>query len=263
MNRVLKKSTKEKGLPPGTLVFVGDQKMQKPLLRVMDYNVEKLIEREIHTISDAAVFKDAPTVTWLNIDGLHEVEIIEKTGSVFDLSPILLEDVMHTGLRPKIVEFDNCIFLLLNMIRLDEETGKIITEQLSMVIGEKFLITFQEQKGDVFGPVRDRLRNGRKRIRSSGPDFLAYTLLDVVSENYLQVSEVLGEEIEKIEEQLIDDGNKEVLSQINRYKQEINLVRRRIRPLREMVNQVPKMDWLNFVVTSKAKISSFLSSFSR
>ena len=242
MARVLKKPAREKGLPPGTLVFVGSQMMEKSELRIMEYDEETLLEKEIGNLNELTNSKNSEILTWLNIDGVHEVDVIEKVGSLFDLDPILLSDIMHTNQRPRIVEYDNCIFLVLYMLRFDKESGGIISEQLSLVIGENYLLTFQEQNGDVFEPVRNRLRNGRKRIRSSGSDFLAYTLIDVVTDNYIHITEVLGEEIENLEEHLDEDSSKEVLAQINHYKKEINLVRRKIKPVREIMNQIPKIE---------------------
>jgi len=242
MTRVRKTPAKEKGLPPGTLVFVGSQRMEKSLLRLMEYDETSLTERKLSDIDELSDSWNQEKLTWLNIDGVHEVDVIENVGKQFDLDPILLADIMHTSQRPRIVEYDNCIFLVLYMLRFSKESGGIISEQLSIVIGKNYLLTFQEQSGDVFEPVRNRLRNGRKRIRSSGPDFLAYTLLDVVADNYIHITEVLGEEIEHLEEHLDENSSKEVLSQIGHYKKEINLIRRQIRPVREIMNQIPKIE---------------------
>jgi magnesium transporter len=242
MTRVLKKPSKEKGLPPGTLVFVGSQRMEKSLLRLMEYNKKTLIEKQINDLSELSEAKNQEILTWLNIDGVHEVDVMEKIGTLFDLDPILLADIMHTGQRPRIVEYDNCIFIVLCMLRFDKESGGIISEQLSIIIGDHYLLTFQEQNGDLFEPVRNRIRNGRKRIRSSGPDFLAYTLFDVVADNYIYIAEVLEEEIENLEENLNENPSKEILSQISHYKKEINLIRRKIRPVREIMIQIPKIE---------------------
>ena len=242
MARFLKKKAKKKGLPPGTLVFVGEQKMENPLLRLIDYHQTDCTECQIEEIEAMTTYKDENSVTWLNIDGVHEVDVIRKVGKLIGLSPMLLEDIMDTSQRPRILEYENCTFMVLKMLRFEGETEKIIAEQLSMVIGDKFLLTFQEQRGDVFEPVRERIRKGRKRIRSSGPDYLGYALFDVVCENYVHIIEILGEKIDGLEEELLDDPDKEILLQINRHKQEVNYLRKHIRPVREVVYQIPKTE---------------------
>ena len=245
MARFLKKTTKKTGLPPGTLVFVGEQKMETTLICLIDYNPVELIEKQLSDIMDVEQYIGTSNVTWVNIYGVHDTTIVKNAGKVFDLSSLLLEDVMHTDQRPKIVEFDNCIFIVVKMLRFDDASEKILSEQLSIIVGDKFLLTFQEQEGDIFESVRSRIRKGRKRIRRSDPDFLAYSLLDVVCENYILIIERLGEKIDTLEEELLDDPSKEILFQINRYKQEINYLRKCIRPVRDLVNQIPKIEHAN------------------
>jgi magnesium transporter len=221
MARFLKKTTKEAGLPPGTLVFVGEQRMEEPIIRLMEYDSSNLIEKELTYLDELESSEKQQGVTWMNVDGVHDAEIIEAIGKTFSISPLLLEDVMNTGQRPKMVEYGDHVFITLKMLRLIDGADKIVSQQLSLVIGEGLLITFQEQQGDVFDPVRERIRLGRKRIRSSDSDFLSYSLLDVVCENYLMIIEVLGEKVDDLEEKLLADPRQELLLQINRYKQEI------------------------------------------
>lgn len=242
MARFYKKSTKKAGLPPGTLVFVGEQKMESSLIRLIEYNPDELIEKEVNDISEVERNKTTSNVTWVNIDGVHDADLVNSTGRIFDLSPLVLEDVMNTGLRPKIVEFDNCLFIVLKMLQFDEEIKKIVSQQISIIIGQNFLLTFQEQVGDVFNPVRERIRKGRKRIRSSGPDFLAHSLLDVICENYNYIIEVLGEKIDGLEVELIKNPRNELLLQINQYKQEVNYLRKNIKPVREIASKILKTE---------------------
>jgi magnesium transporter len=246
MARFLKKTTVEKGLPPGTLVFVGEQKMEKPFIRLIDYDPNSCTEAQIEDVKTIEEYINKSTVKWLNIDGVHEISVIENIGRIFGLSSMLLEDIMHTGQRPKILEFEDCTFIVLKMLRFHEKSEKVIAEQISIVIGDKYLLTFQEQRGYVFEPVRERIRKARKRIRSSGPDFLAYSLVDVVCENYLQIIEVIGENIDGLEEKLLSNPDKEIPLQINRYKQEINFLRKHIKPVREIIYQIPKQE--NFII---------------
>ncbi len=242
MARFLKKTTKSRGLPPGTLVFIGTRKMEQTRLRMIDYNESSIVERELTDISECAANIPDNTVTWINVDGLHNPEPIEKIGQLFGLDPLMLEDIMDSSQRPKVDEYDNCVFMIMKMLRIDEATKRIYAEQLSVAIGKNFLITFQEQVGDVFEPVRERLRNNRKRIRSSGPDYLAYALLDTVTENYIRITEALGTQVEEMDNYLLNNPGKTVPAQINRYKQEFNYLRRCVRPAYEALLKIPKLE---------------------
>lgn len=243
MARFIKKRSEMPGLPPGTLVFTGTRKMAKAHIRVMDYDEKEIAEYEPATVEQAAhTAGKQGTVTWLNIDGVHDTELIQEVGRVFNLNLLLLEDIANTGQRPKMEDFTNGLLVALKMLRLDTDGQSVISEQFSMVIGEHFLITFQEQAGDVFEPVRERLRNGRKRIRSSGPDYLAYALLDTMVEQYLHIVEVMGEHIERNEERIMRRPNEDLLRDLNDLKQEMNYLRKVIRPAREMVIQLNKTE---------------------
>ena len=242
MARFFKKREESKGLAPGSLVFIGDQKVETVRLRVIDYDQTELKEDALRDIAEAAEFKRTKTVTWINIDGLHDLEVMRAIGTAFDLHPLTLEDILNTGQRPKLEEFDNCLFLVLKMLRYDQEKRIVISEQLSLVLGDTFLITFQEKPGDVFEPVRERIRKRKGRIRISGIDYLAYALLDTVVDNYIYVIERLGEQIEDIEEQILARPEPAVMENINTFKREINFLRKSIRPAREAIIQLSKLD---------------------
>ena len=242
MARFFKKREEIKGLPAGSLVFIGNKKVENIRIRVIDYDDAKLREDELKNIADGTEFKRTKTVTWINVDGLHDLSLMKEIGSIFDLHPLLLEDILNTGQRPKLEEFDNCLFLVLRMLRYDKEKQIIIAEQLSLVLGDTFLLTFQEQPGDVFESVRERIRKQKARIRASGIDYLAYALLDTVVDNYIFIIERLGEQIEDIEEEVLDIAEPEVMEKINTFKREMNYLRKSVRPAREAVMQLSKLD---------------------
>lgn len=242
MARFFKKSEESKGLAPGTLIFIGNQKVDQVKIKVIDYDENNLNEIELKNVSDGEEFKETNKVTWINLYGLHDNKIMNEIGDLFDLHPLLLEDIMNTGQRPKLVEFDNCLFIVMKMLRFDNEQKQIIAEQLSMVIGKTFLLTFQEQPGDVFEPVRERIRKQKGRIRKAGIDYLAYALLDTVVDNYISVIEKLGDEIEDIDDEVLIDPKPVVMEKINLYKREMNYLRKSIRPLREAILQLNKLD---------------------
>jgi magnesium transporter len=242
MARFFKKREAVKGLAPGSLVFIGNKKVENIRLRVIDYDPTQLKENELKDIAEGAEFKRTNTVTWINVDGLHDLALMKEIGSTFDLHPLLMEDILNTGQRPKLEEFDNCLFLVVKMLRYDKEKQMIISEQLSLVIGDTFLLTFQEQPGDVFEPVRERIRKQKGRIRGSGIDYLAYTLLDTVVDNYIFTIERLGEQIEDMEEEVLERADPAVMEKINAFKREMNFLRKSVRPAREAVIQLSKLD---------------------
>ena len=242
MARFFKKREEIKGLSPGSLVFIGTQKVENIRLRVIDYNEARLKEDELKNIADGTEFKRTKTVTWINVDGLHDLSLMKDIGKTFDLHPLLLEDILNTGQRPKLEEFDNCLFIVLKMLRYDKEKQVILAEQLSVVLVDTFLLTFQEQPGDVFEPVRERIRKQKSRIRASGIDYLAYALLDTVVDNYIFIIERLGEKIEDIEEEVLDNATPRVMEKINTFKREMNYLRKSVRPAREAIIQLSKLD---------------------
>ena len=242
MARFLKKKNGSLGQAPGSLVFIGTKKVDQPLVRVIDYDKSTLKEMELSDLQEGKKFKETDTVTWLNIYGLHDTEFIKQIGSTFGLHPLTLEDILNTGQRPKMEEYDEYLFFVLKMLRFDKEKEVVVGEQLSMILGEKFLITFQEQPGDVFEPVRDRIRKQKGRIRGTGIDYLAYALLDTIVDNYMVIVERIGGKIEDIEDEILADPTQEVLQKINDYKREMNYLRKSIRPAREFIVQLARLD---------------------
>ncbi len=242
MARFLKKKTETLGQVPGELVFVGEQKVAESTIRLIDYDQERLSEQQLQNIKDGLTYKETSTVTWININGLHDTALIREVGNGFGLHPLVLEDIVNTGQRPRMEEYDSYLFFVLKMMRYDQASGKIVSEQLSMVLGKTFLLTFQEQPGDVFEPVRERIRKQKGRIRKVGIDYLAYALLDTIVDNYLLIIERLGEQIEEIEDQILENPSQAVLSRINAYKREMNYLRKTIRPAREFILQLSRLD---------------------
>lgn len=242
MARFFKKREAAQGQSPGALIFIGNKKVGKIRLRVIDYDQARLKEDELKNIADGAEFKQTKTVTWINVDGLHDLSTMKEIGQTFELHPLLVEDILNTGQRPKLDVFDNCLFIVLKMIRYEKEKQMIVNEQLSMVLGDTFLLTFQEQPGDVFEPVRERIRNQKGRIRGAGIDYLAYALLDTVVDNYIFIIEKLGEKIEDIEEEVLEKADSGVMEKINMFKREMNFLRKSVRPAREAIIQLSKLD---------------------
>ncbi len=230
------------GQAPGELIFIGKQKVQESTIRIIDYDQDNLSEEYLQDINEGLPFKDTSSVTWLNVYGLHDSELIRSVGAGFGLHPLVLEDISNTGQRPKMEEYDDYLFFVLKLMRYDEKEGKIHSEQLSMVLGKTFLITFHERPADVFEPVRDRIRKHKGRIRKVGIDYLAYALLDTIVDNYIFIIERLGEHIEDIEDEILESPTQDVLARINAYKREMNYLRKSIRPTKEFLLQLNRLD---------------------
>ncbi len=235
MARLIKKRSKKVGLPPGTLVHIGERKKERTTITILDYDEQHLQEQEIKTVDQCLAFKDKPTVTWINVDGLHQVEILEKLGDSFGLHPLVLEDILNTDQRPKMEDFGDYIFIVLKMFYYDDNSNEIVTEQISLILGANFVISFQEREGDIFDPIRERIRSERGRIRKMGADYLAYTLVDATVDNYFIILEKLGEQIEDLEEELVSNPTPETLQTIHNLKREMIFLRKSVWPLREVI----------------------------
>jgi len=236
MSRLVKKRSKKVGLPPGTLVHVGEKKTEKVNITIIDYDEAHFQEKEAKTIEECFPFKDKPTVTWINIDGIHQLDIVEKVGKHFGLHPLILEDIVNTEQRTKVEDFEDYIFVILKMLYSEGKNNETRAEQVSLILSSNFVISFQENKGDVFNPIRERIRNGKGRIRKLGADYLAYALVDAIVDNYFVILEKTGDEIEDIEEELITNPTPETLQLIHNLKREMIFLRRSIWPLREVIS---------------------------
>jgi magnesium transporter len=235
MSLFLKRSSKKAGLPPGTVVFVGEQKVEEIRITLIDYDENQYDEREIKNIEDCFPCKDTPSISWINIDGVHQVDVIEKLGAHFVLHPLLQEDVVNTHQRPKFDEFDDHLFIVLRMFFLNEVENKLEGEQISFIVGANFVISFQERPGDVFEQVRERLRNGKGRIRKKGSDYLTYALIDAIVDSYYTILEGLGEHIELLQEELVSEPKREDLQIIQDLKRDMLFIRKSVWPLREVI----------------------------
>jgi magnesium transporter len=240
MPKFIKKRSKKAGLPPGTLVHIGERKTEKIKITIMDYDETQFQVRETETLEECYPFKDRPTIIWINIDGIHEIETLEKLGDCFALHPLTLEDILNTDQRPKIEDYGEYIFIVLKMLYPDDETGEILAEQVSLVLGKNFVISFQEKEGDIFNSVRERIRSGKGRVRKMGADYLVYSLLDSIVDNYFIILEKLGERIEFLEEKLIINPVPETINLIHKLKREMIFLRRSVWPLREVIGSIER-----------------------
>lgn len=231
---------KHAGQIPGTLIYTGEKSDKIIKIESFDFNKDTITEKILTNTEDTKAFKDTDTVTWINIDGLSSIKEIENIGLQYNLHTLVLEDIVNTTQRPKIDEYDDYIFIVLKMLYYDSDEN-IVIEQVSLVLGKNYVLSFQESEGDVFDTIRERLRIGNGRIRSLKSDYLLYALIDAVVDNYFSIIETLGNKIEDLETDLFEGHSRENISlEVQQLKREILKVRRAIFPLREIINRVEK-----------------------
>ncbi|MFB0557938.1 MAG: CorA family divalent cation transporter, partial [Candidatus Bathyarchaeia archaeon] len=160
MPRLMKRRSRKTSLPPGSMVFIGEKKTEATSLTIIDYDEGEFLEKHVETIEECLPFKDLPTVTWFNVSGLHQTDVIEKLGGYFGLHPLLLEDVVNTDQRPKVDDYGKYLFFVVKMVQYDEDST-LKSEQVSFILGPNYIISFQEDGGDVFDPIRERIRNSK------------------------------------------------------------------------------------------------------
>ncbi len=212
--------------------------MEKVKIQLIDYDSEELTEKEIEDITECKRYRERETVTWINVDGLHNIDLIKKLGDMYGLHPLLQEDILNTTQRPKVEDYEDHIFFVMKMIYFDQSREEITGEQISIVFGSNFVLSFQESTGDVFDPIRDRIKKSKGRIRTSGADYLSYALIDAIIDNYFIVMEKVGEEIEDIENELMEEPTEETMYSIHSLKREMIYLRKSVWPLREVINNL-------------------------
>ncbi|MFC2161176.1 magnesium/cobalt transporter CorA [Acidobacteriota bacterium] len=230
------------GLPPGTPVYIGDRIGEEVRITILDYDESQFQEIGIKDVEESFPFKEKSTVTWINIDGIHNIDYIEKIGRHFGVHSLVQEDIVHTEQRPKMEEFEDHIFVVLKMISYNEANKKTVSEQVSLILGPKYVISFQEKEGDIFNSIRERIRNGKGRIRKMGPDYLANSLLDTIVDHYFVVLEKFGERVEELESELLSNPHPEDLQEIHRLKREMIFLRKSVWPLREVLSNLARLE---------------------
>jgi magnesium transporter len=259
MPRFIKKYREKVGLPPGTLIHLGSDRTTESRITLFDYNENEIHEKEIGSVEDCFPFRDKATVTWINVDGVHQTGVIEALGNHFGIHPLVLSDIVNTRQRPKIEDYDDYLFVVLKMMyngnfsnqggtdtnrsKTDNvshknpgrpDTGEITAEQVSLIIGPDYVISFQETPEDLFNPIRNRLRSSSGRIRKKGADYLAYALIDTIVDNYFVILETLGEKMEDLEDELLRSPGERTMLAIHNLKRDMIFLRRSVWPLREV-----------------------------
>jgi magnesium transporter len=254
MARFIKDRSAAQGQVPGALVLIGTQKMEHPVIQLMEFDADTLTEKELGSIEEAAGCIDTEEMSWINIYGIHDMDMMRYMGEIFKLHPIFLEDVINTDQMPRYEDGEEYDGFILKMLHYDEQAKLISAEQFTMILGEHYVLTLQEQRGDVFNPVRERIRSTKKRTRLLDSDYFAYTLLDTIVDNYIILIEKLGRQVEALEERLFIHPEKSMVQEIYKYKTELSFLRKSIRPVREMMGHLLRSEHTIF----KDKYLTFL-----
>ncbi|MBO8092449.1 MAG: magnesium/cobalt transporter CorA [Prosthecochloris sp.] len=232
------------GLPPGSLIHLGEKSPEETRISVLDYSEDECVFKEVSGIEECLVYRDRPTTTWINIDGLGDIDIIDAAGRMFGINTLVLEDILHTGQRPKIEEFEDYLFIVLRMISCERQSEEVVEEQLSLILKGNMVISFQEKPGDVFNPLRERVIQGKSRIRKHGADYLAYALIDIVVDNYFHVLDRVELRLELLDEELFTDSSGEsTFRDISDLKKDLILLRKSTWPLRDIINAITRNEF--------------------
>lgn len=242
MPKFVKRRSTKSGLAPGTLIHIGEKRTEKTKVTLIKYDGASFQEKEVKTVEECFSLEDARTIKWINVDGIHEINTISKIGNHYNLHPLTLEDILNTDQRPKIDDYEDYIFIVLKMFYYREEVNELTVEQISLIFRPGIVISFQEREGDVFDPIRERMRNTKSKIIKNGSDYLAYALIDALVDHYFVILERLGEKIEFLQEQLVSAPSEETLRNIHQLKREMIFLRRSAWPLREIISKMERED---------------------
>jgi magnesium transporter len=243
MTESLNNASQKLGLPPGSLLHVGNVHEPKPRMAIVDYSKENVEEKEIESVDDILAYKESDSVTLVMIEGLSNVEIVEKIGAMFDIHQLVLEDILNTHQRPKFEEYDNYLFIVLKCLLSENKDFTVNYEQMSLLILKNFVFLFKEKIDDIFKPVILRIKNTKSRFHTSGSDYLAYTILDtIIDQNFILIDN-LDEVVTVLEDDLINsESNINTLHTIQKLKREIIGIRKNVSPLRELMAAMLRSD---------------------
>jgi magnesium transporter len=241
MPRLFAGQTQTRGLAPGEAVHVGRKKVEQVQITAIRYDEAHIEEKRIESAAECPSVADQRAITWVNVDGLHQVEVLEQLGERFGLHPLVVEDILNTDQRPKLEDYGEYLFVVLkSLYHSDGESGEAEIEQISLVLGPNYVLSFQERVGDEFEPIRERIRNNKGRVRRLRADYLAYSLIDLIVDTYFIVLERLGERMETLEEELVTDPTTETLQAIHQLKREMVFLRKSTWPLREVIGALER-----------------------
>jgi magnesium transporter len=236
--KIGKKTSAKVGLPPGSIIHVGEQKIEKVKITLTEYDEKKLETCEINSVEEIDPYTDTPQVTWVNVCGLHDTEMIKQIGEKFNIHPLVLEDILNTETRPKIEMAEKYVFIAMKMLTYNTEENEIVTEQVSFILGDTFVFSFLEKSDNIFNPINDRIINNYGRVRKQASDYLFYALMDIVVDQYFLLLEQIEQNIESLDDEVITSADRSQIEKIYNLKNKLLLTRRSLWPLRELFTRL-------------------------
>ncbi|MBM3709081.1 MAG: magnesium/cobalt transporter CorA [Actinobacteria bacterium] len=240
MVRISKKRSSKAGMPAGSLIHIGERKVDKIKIKLINYGEHDYIEQDIENIAQCFEFKDDKTITWINIDGIHDTDMLSKLGDCFGFHPLILEDILNTEQRPKVEDFTDYIYVVLKIIDYEKNLKEVTFDQVSIILGKNYLISLHERPLDIYETVKNTLKKDRSKIRKAGSDYLAYLLMDSIIDNYFSVLENVGERIENIENKIITNPSPKTLKATHNLKRDMLFMRKSVWPLREVISKLER-----------------------
>ncbi|MDX1671799.1 MAG: magnesium/cobalt transporter CorA [Balneolaceae bacterium] len=242
LSRKLNFLQKKPGSAPGTVEHIGEKKVENVIITIHDYDEDHLDTLVIDDIEECRQYLENPSNTWIKISGLHDVEKLQSIWAYFDLHPLVQEDIVNTSQRPKMERYENNIYFVMRMLKYNEEKAAIESEQISIVLGENYVLSFQESDAPIFNPVLERLKISTRRIRRLGPDYLSYALIDNIVDHYFRVLTNLADQMEEVEDQLLNDPDQNTFHQLHSIRREVIFFRKSVWPLRDTINSTIRDD---------------------
>ena len=240
LNKKKFRLSRKAGLPPGTIIHIGNKSDAEVMLSAVFYNSESVEHKQLKEIAEFSEYLKKDGITWINITGIHKPEVIEAAGKIFGLNPFVLEDIANTTQRPKFDEFDEFIFFTLKNLKFDSVQNEILYEHINFILGENYVISFQEKDSGIFEQIRERIINGIGKARNKGADYLIFLLIDATVDNYYEVTENIEDNIESIEDNILANNTKNSLVEILKVKRELIVLLKSIFPLREAINKLQR-----------------------
>jgi magnesium transporter len=242
MSKSFRRMARRAGMPPGSLVSPGERERPPAKITITHYRDNNFAERQVDTIAECRLAEDPAEVTWIDVNGVSQVKDLEKLGERFKIHPLVLEDILEVGQRPKVEDYDDYLYIVLNSLRPGAADEELIAEEISLVLGPHYVLSFYEGEDDLFAPVRQRLLKAKGRIRKLGADFLAYSLIDLVVDNYFVHLEKFGDQVESLEDEVVARPSPQTLRDVHRYKNDMILLRKSLWPLREVIARLERRE---------------------
>lgn len=230
------------GMAPGALIHIGERKTEQPAISLIEYGEGDLLEHHFASLAEAHAYRPRLPTLWLNVHGLHEPDVMAEIGRRFQLHPLVLEDILHTNQRPKVDDYGDYLYIVARFFENEDGNGGIDSDQISLILGRNFVLTFQERPSGRLDPIRERLRQDRGQIRRLGADYLAYSVLDAIIDRYFTVLERIGERTEELEDAMLEHPRPASLQTLHALKRETLTLRRAVWPLREVINSLTRAD---------------------